>query len=118
MQMADNKHVRLDDRKSHAYNSCHTMRRETPMSKIAKNLYLDPEALEHAEKYARLHRTNLSQLVSDFFHSLPLKASSQTEFSPAVKRLIGAAVPRNSDTPAVTVEDYRRHLMDKYGKPD
>lgn len=116
--MADDDHVRLDERKSHAYNSCCTMRRETHMSKIAKNLYLDPQALKHAEAYGRLHRTNLSQLVSDFLHSLPLEASSQTELSPAVQRLIGSAVPRNSDTPDVGVEDYRRYLTDKYGRAE
>lgn len=108
----------LDERKAHAHDSHHIMRRGSIVSKIAKNLYLDPEALEHAEKYARLHRINLSQLVSDFFRSLPLQATSQTELSPAVRRLIGSAVPRDPDTPAVTVEDYRQYLMDKYGKSE
>jgi hypothetical protein len=85
------------------------------MTKIAKNLYLDPEAIEHAEQYGRMHRTNLSQLVSDFLRSLPLKGSSRTEFSPVVQRLIGAGVPRDPHAAAVDVEDYRRHLKKKYG---
>lgn len=105
----------LDERKAPAHDSHHIMRRGSNVSKIAKNLYLDPEALEHAEKYARLHRINLSQLVSDFFRSLPLQATSQTEFSPALKRLIGSGVPRNPNTPPVTVEDYRQYLVDKFG---
>lgn len=85
------------------------------MSKIAKNLYLDPEVLKHAEEYGRQHQTTLSQLVSDFLQSLPLKTADQTEMSPALKRLIGSGVPRNPNTPPVTVEDYRQYLVDKYG---
>ncbi len=94
------------------------MRRDAVMSKVAKNLYLEPDALEHAEKYAQLHRTNLSQLVSDFLRSLPLKSSSQAEYSPTVRRLIGSAVPRDADRPPATVEDYREHLIDKYGRTE
>ena len=99
-----------------AHISVHTMRREAPMSKVAKNLYLDPAALDHAEQYATMHRTNLSQLVSDFLGSLPLTGSSRAEYLPALQRLIGSAVPRDSDTQPATIEDYREHLTDKYGK--
>ena len=99
-----------------AHDSPHIMRRETPMSKVAKNLYLDPAALDHAERYATMHKTNLSQLVSDFLSSLPLKGSSRTDYLPALQRLIGSAIPRDSDTPPATIEDYRQHLMDKYGR--
>lgn len=99
-----------------AHYSSNIMRREAPMSKVAKNLYLDPAALEHAERYATMHKTNLSQLVNGFLSSLPLNGSSQDEYSPALQRLIGSAIPRDTDTPPATVEDYREYLMDKYGK--
>lgn len=89
---------------------------ENPMSKVAKNLYLDPEALKRAEEYGRLHRTSLSQLVNDFFHSLSLTKSDKSEMSPALKRLIGAGVPRDPGTPPATIEDYRKYLVDKYGQ--
>ena len=94
------------------------MRRQPVVSKVAKNLYLEPDAIEHADKYAQLHRTNLSQLVSDFLRSLPLKSSSQTEYSPTLRRLIGSAVPREADIQPATVEDYREHLIDKYGRTE
>ena len=108
--------TRIDNGSMDAHTSNYTMRRKIPMSKVAKNLYLDPAALDHAEQYAKRHRTNLSQLVSDFLSSLPLNGSSQDEFSPALQRLIGSAVPSDSDTPPASIEDYREHLMDKYGK--
>ena len=94
------------------------MRRGLAVSKVAKNLYLEPDALEHAEKYAQMHTTNLSQLVSDFLRSLPLRSSSPTDYSPTLRRLIGSAVPRDADTPPATVEDYREYLIDKYGRTE
>jgi Family of unknown function (DUF6364) len=81
----------------------------------AKNLYLDPEAIEHGEQYSRLHRTNLSQLVSDFLRSLPLKSSSPAVLSPVVQRLVGVGISRKTGKPRADVEDYRRHLKKKYG---
>jgi hypothetical protein len=84
----------------------------------AKNLYLDPDAIEHGEKYSRLHRTNLSQLVSDFLKSLPLESPKETELSPVVRRLTGAALPRKDGKRPVDVEDYHRYLMKKYGGSD
>lgn len=79
----------------------------------AKNLYLDPDAIEHGEKYSRIHKTNLSQLVSDFLRSLPLEAD--VEYTPAVKRLIGAASSKKRIKRPVDVHDYHDHLMKKYG---
>lgn len=94
------------------------MRRPLIMAKIAINLYLDPEAVKHAKEYGRLHGTNLSQLVSDFLVSLPLRTTDDDEMSPALKRLIGSAVPRDPNTPPVTIEDYRKYQLDKYGRTE
>lgn len=82
----------------------------------AKNLYLDPDAIEHGEEYARIHRTNLSQLVNDFLRSLQLHGVKPTELSPVVQRLVGAAIPRKRGKRAPEIEDYHRYLMKKYGE--
>ena len=87
------------------------------MKKVAKNLYLDPEALQNGETYGRLHRMNLSQLVSDFLRSLPSKEAEAKKYSPAVQRLIGVALPRKgTKTPADVEEDYHRYLLKKHGR--
>jgi hypothetical protein len=82
----------------------------------AKNLYLDPEAIEHGEEYGRRHRTNLSQLVSDFLRALPLESDAPPAASPAVQRLIGAAVPKKTGKTIPDVDDYRRYLRKKFGR--
>ena len=87
------------------------------MTKTPKNLYLDPDAVEHAEEYARVRQTNLSHLVSDFLRSLPLNRSTdvEEELSPVVQRLIGIGVPRKPNAAQPEVEDYRKYLIRKYG---
>jgi hypothetical protein len=81
------------------------------MAKQTKNLSLDPEAVRRGERYSRLHRTSLSNLVSNFLSSLPGDPEDRTNpLSPAVQRLLGAGA---GDT---DLEDYRRHLTDKYGR--
>jgi hypothetical protein len=84
------------------------------MAKTAKNLYLDPGVVEHGERYGRLHGTSLSRLVSDFLRALPLGPAR--DLSPAVRRLIGAGVPRGREVSAAGSEEYREHLMEKYGQ--
>lgn len=78
------------------------------MAKKIKNLSLDPRAVERAERYSRLHKTNVSQLVSNYLGSLPLDTEAAEELSPAVRRLLGAG--RKS-----TLDDYRAYLRKKYG---
>lgn len=80
------------------------------MPKQSKNLSLDPEAVRRGERYSELHRTNVSQLVSNFLSALPLDDEArEKQLSPAVRRLLGIAAGR------VDEEDYRRYLVDKYG---
>lgn len=81
------------------------------MPKRSKNLSLDPEAVRRGERYSELHRTNVSQLVSDFLASLPLDEEERAgEFSPAVRRLFGIAAG------SVDEEDYHRYLIDRYSR--
>lgn len=79
------------------------------MARVTKNLSLDPEAVERGERYSALHSTSISQLVSDFLSRLPLD-DAEPELTPAVRRLLGAAAGEGDR------EDYRRHLLEKYGR--
>jgi hypothetical protein len=77
--------------------------------KQSKNLSLDPQAVRRGERYSELHRTNLSQLVTNFLLSLPVPEEEEP-LSPAVRRLRGIGAG------AAGIEDYRRHLVEKYGR--
>ena len=81
------------------------------MSKITKNLLLDRDAVARGERYSRRHQTTLSRLVSDFLARLP-QGERETELTPAVSRLLGAAA---NGAASVGREDYREHLSRKYG---
>lgn len=78
-------------------------------AKRPKNLLLDPEAIARGERYSRLHRTNLSRLVSDFLRSLPL-AAEKSSLTPTVRRLWGVASGGDNGSDA-----HRQHLTRKYG---
>jgi len=82
--------------------------------KVAKNLFLDPEAVARGAAYGRRHGTTLSRLVSDFLRELPLETPPRA-VSPAVQRLLGAALPLNGETTGVGRPDYHEHLAAKYG---
>lgn len=81
------------------------------MSKVPKNLSLEPSAIARGERYGRLHGKNLSQLVNDFLSALPLKAPATAELSPLVRRLRGIAAGGKTGRDA-----YRKHLLRKYGR--
>ena len=81
------------------------------MAKQSKNLSLDPEAVRRGERFSELHHTSISQLVNSFLSNLPIESEEQEgTFSPAVRRLLGIG---SGNTNA---EDYRRHLLEKYGR--
>ncbi len=89
------------------------------MPKTAKNLYLDPDIIERAEEYGRRRGTNLSTLVSDYLDALTRRLT-QRPHGPLVQRLFGAGVSRPGAAKKRTrrkpdIEDYRRHLDEKYG---
>lgn len=74
-------------------DSCHAYAcGDVAVSKVAKNLFLDPEVIARGAEYGRRHGTTLSRLVSGFLQGLELEGST-TPLSPAVRRLLGAAVP-------------------------
>ena len=84
--------------------------KEGVMAKVPKNLSLEPEAIERGERYGERHGKNLSQLVNDLLHALPLERPAPAELSPLVRRLLGVAAGSDVDR-----ESYRDHLSRKYG---
>lgn len=61
------------------------------MSKRAKNLLLDDDAVGRAESYCREHDTSVSRLVNDFLSALPTMSERDPFKSPIVKRLLYAS---------------------------
>lgn len=89
------------------------------MPRTAKSLYLDPDVVERAEEYGRRRGANLSSLVSDYLDALTRRVT-KSRHGPLVQRLLGAGVPRAHSTKKRRqrksgIEDYQRHLDEKYG---
>jgi hypothetical protein len=64
--------------------------------------------LENAKRYARDNNTTLTELISTYLQQIP-DAAIGLEDAPIVRRLTG------SISPDVTVDDYKKHLDEKYG---
>jgi hypothetical protein len=64
--------------------------------------------LENAKRYARENNTTLTELISTYLQQIP-DAAIGLEDAPIVRRLTG------SISPDVTVDDYKKHLDEKYG---
>ena len=80
------------------------------MPKKRLNITVDPEVVERARRYTRLHDTSISELVEEFLAHLPDPGSSPpADLSPTVRRLLGVAAGGPDR------EDYRSHLLEKYG---
>jgi hypothetical protein len=80
------------------------------MPKKRLNITVDAAVVERARRYTRRHNTSISGLVSEFLAQLPDGRGTEDEdLSPTVRRLLGMAVGGPDR------EDYRRHLVEKYG---
>ncbi|MEE4176965.1 MAG: DUF6364 family protein [Bacteroides sp.] len=66
------------------------------------------QLLENAKRYAAKHNTTLTDLIKTYLRRLPDQAPLQD--APIVSRLSGTL---SRDT---TVEDYKKHLEEKYGQ--
>jgi hypothetical protein len=64
--------------------------------------------LENAKRYARMHNTTLTDLISTYLQRIP-EESEILENAPIVQRLTG------SISREVSIADYKKHLEDKYG---
>ncbi len=77
------------------------------MSRKKLTLSIDEDVIRHAKRYTERHDTSISRLVSAFLASLG--DESEMADSSAVSRIRGVL---RSDT---SLEDYHRHLEEKYG---
>ncbi len=66
------------------------------------------QVLEDAKRYARDHNTTVTRLVSQYLQQVSTAGHPLAE-APIVRRLSGT-LPRR-----ITVDDYKRHLEEKYG---
>jgi hypothetical protein len=80
------------------------------MSKQRLNITVDPAVIERARRYTQRHNTSISRLVTEFLSQLPAEHDSEETLTPTVRRLLGVAKG------GVDREDYRRHLVEKYGR--
>ena len=80
------------------------------MPKKRLNITVDAAVVGRARRYTRRHKTSISGLVSEFLAQLPDGSGTESDdLSPTVRRLLGIAVGGPDR------EDYRRHLVEKYG---
>ena len=80
------------------------------MSKQRLNITVDAALVERARRYTQRHNTSISGLVSEFLAHLPEGGGAgSADLSPTVRRLLGIAAGGPDR------EDYRRHLLEKYG---
>ena len=80
------------------------------MPKKRLNITVDADVVERARRYTRRHNTSISGIVGEFLAHLPEgEGDEPAELSPTVRRLLGIAAGGPDR------EDYRRHLLEKYG---
>jgi hypothetical protein len=65
------------------------------------------DLLENLKRYAAQNNTTLTDLIEAYLRRIPARES--LEDAPIVRRLTGTL------SPGVTIQDYRRHLKEKYG---
>jgi hypothetical protein len=85
------------------------MRMEAGMTKQRLNITVDPIVIERARRYTQRHDTSISKLVTEFLAQLPVDDDFEEALTPTVRRLLGVAKGAGDR------EDYRRHLVEKYG---
>jgi hypothetical protein len=65
--------------------------------------------LENVKRYAKQNDTTLTELISAYLQQIPQEGSGLKD-APIVRRLSG------SISPNVSIENYKKHLDEKYGK--
>ncbi len=64
--------------------------------------------LENAKHYAKAHQTTLTEMISAYLENIPPE-SEELKGAPVVRRLTGLL------SSGVSIDDYKKHLDDKYG---
>lgn len=85
---------------------CGAMGDPTNMTKVT--IRIPAAVLERARAYAASKQTSISRLVTNYLSQLPPEVS-YIEDAPIVRSLVGTL------SPDVTIDDYHRHLDEKYG---
>jgi hypothetical protein len=93
--------------------NCHTkpwyiVRQGVFYGKTKLTVRVSRDLLERAKRYARAHDTTLTRLVSEYLRRLGAQYGPLSD-APAVGKLSGIL------SPDASVEDYRKHLENKYG---
>ncbi len=66
------------------------------------------KVLEEAKRYARENNTTVTRLVSQYLEQVSIQGDPLAK-APIVRRLSGIL------SPDITIEDYKKHLEEKYG---
>ena len=67
------------------------------------------KVLEAAKRYARDNDTTVTRLISQYLEQVSIEGNPLAK-APIVRRLSGTLPPH------VSVDDYKRHLEEKYGR--
>ena len=78
------------------------------MSETKLTVRVSRNILENAKRYAAQNHTTLTALIEAYLSRIP--AQQPFENAPIVQRLSGIL------SPEITIEDYQKHLDEKYGR--
>ena len=67
------------------------------------------QLLLNAKRYAQLHNTTLTELISTYLEQIPT-GSDILDHAPVVRRITGLL------SPEITLQEYKKHLEEKYGE--
>lgn len=82
--------------------------RRAEMQNTKLTVRVPSDLLENVKRYARQNNTTLTALIEAYLRRIPVE--EPFEDAPIVRRLSGT-LSQN-----VTIEDYKEHLADKYGR--
>ena len=68
------------------------------------------DLLENAKRFAEQNHTTLTRLIEAYLRRIPAQGIADAERAPIVRRLTGVL------SPGVTIQDYKKHLEEKYGQ--
>jgi hypothetical protein len=67
------------------------------------------DLLDNAKRYASKHNTTLTELIAQYFRRFPAEAEALDD-APVTRGLAGLL------SPDLSVDDYKKHLEEKYGR--
>jgi hypothetical protein len=82
--------------------------RRADMQETKLTVRVPRDLLENIKRYAAQNNTTLTDLIEAYLRRIPTQKS--LENAPIVRRLSGVL------SPDIMVEDYKKHLEEKYGR--